>query len=200
MTFIETISTDDTLRAVLTEEYLDLRSLTPHFLDCLITIALSNSSFALKSIDIAEKQESKNVDLGYTSIQMANDGTAYSLNIEKMLTEQILPSAIITEEMLGKMGTVGVQIDVPEIVDNCSMYIDFDVPFDADDGYEYNSDPGEMFPPMIMISIENCDGEADSDTLAQVVGFFQNLLTQAFAVQALDKRDKKQKQDLENTK
>ena len=177
MTIMDISRTDKTYRALLSEQYADVSDLFKYIIDMFATEHDSFKTIQLTDITVKEKDKEAISDLGYTTVKTTHTGRTLSLDFKSLLENNVLPSAVITSDLVQNLAFAGISFEHSECIFPVEVLFDFD---------KRDKEGNITRPAIIVIRLIEEIQKATSEDMFFIIGYIQYVFSAAESAHAIE--------------
>lgn len=177
MTIMDISRGDNAYRALLSEQYADVAALFKYILDMFSTEHDSFKTIKITDITVKERDSEEEKDVGYTTVRTKQTGRTLALDYASLLKHDLLPSAVLSDEMAHNLEFAGISFEHGECVNPVEILFDFE---------KRNKDGEITNPAIIVIRLVEESCKATSEDMFFMIGYVQYILTAAVSAAAID--------------
>lgn len=171
MTLNEIQKLPNGIRAVLAEQYEDVRTVLPAFTDFLLFCCEKDGNGKIQAITFFKNEKETPIDLGIFEIQKYQPAEGMSLNLDAIREDDVLPSFVMDDELISSISGSCYEI----------YFNDVQNPIEFTFVFDYGEDNAAK-APVIVVFLENTQQhKATQEDLFAAIGFIQHILTTAVA-------------------
>ena len=189
MTIIDISKKDNAHRALLSEQYANVASIFKYVVNMFATEHSEDKKIELLDVTIKERDIQSERDLGYTTVKTFEPGRTLSLDFKSLLANNMLPSAVLDDEMALSLEFAGICFEHEECAAPIEVLFDFE---------EFDENSDIIRPAVIVVRMSEENGLVPIEDIYFIIGYIQFILSAAEAAKAIEEYENTQAEQNNN--
>ena len=183
MTIIDISKKDNAHRALLSEQYANITAIFKYVVNMFATEHSEDKKIKLLDVTVKERDIQSERDLGYTTVKTFQPGRTLSLDFESLLANDMLPSAVLDDDMALSLEFAGISFEHEECAAPIEVLFDFE---------EVGENGDITRPAVIVIRMPEDNGPVPIEDIYFIIGYIQFIISASEAAKAIEEYENTQ--------
>ena len=176
MTFYDITNIENGLRAILVEQYENLRNIIPLWTDAMMICCDDDDCGEVNSIVMFEEKKNVSIDCGLMEITRCQPAKGMELNLEAIVENDVLPSMVMTDEIMKSISGISYKFKIYEAKHNIEVIVILDS----------DAEPDRKVP-LIIVEVTSDHERVTREDVFLAIGFVEHTMATGRSMYLLDR-------------